>query len=95
MTVKILIKRKVPEGLSPQLVELLKKMRVLTTNQAGYISGETLRRVDSPDESLVISTWQSVDAWRAWVVSAERKAVQEKIDTLLGENTEYELYESF
>ncbi|MFH1984709.1 MAG: antibiotic biosynthesis monooxygenase family protein [Pseudomonadota bacterium] len=94
MTVKILIKRTVPEGRAPELIALLKKMRILTTNQPGYISGETLRRVDSPNENLVISTWQSVDAWRAWVVSGERKAVQEKIDTLLGANTEYELYES-
>ena len=93
MTVKILIKRKVPEGMAPQLSELLKELRMLTMKQMGYISGETLRRLDIPNENLVVSTWQSVDAWRTWVASDERKSIQERIDALLGEITEYEIYE--
>lgn len=93
MAVKILIKRKVPEVLSKQLTELLMEMRTLTTHQPGYISGETLHRLDSPDEVLVISSWQSVDAWRTWVASSKRKGIQEKIDVLLGGDTSYEIYE--
>ena len=46
MAVKILIKRKVAPENVLNLTVLLKKLRSLTLNQAGYIYGETLKRVD-------------------------------------------------
>jgi len=92
MAVKIIIKRFVPEHKEKELAVLLRQMRVRTPVQPGYISGETLKRIDRPGESVVISTWQSVDDWRNWVLSEERTKIQEKIDDLLGENTEYEIY---
>ena len=93
MAVKILIHRTVAEALKPELLPLLKQLRTLTTNQPGYISGETLRRIDRTGETLVISTWQSVNDWRRWARSDERHRVQEKIDQLLGEQTSYSIYE--
>ena len=45
MTVKIFIKRKVSPANVLDLTVLLKKLRSLTLNQAGYIYGETLKRV--------------------------------------------------
>ena len=93
MAVKIIIKRKVPEGVVASLMPLLKDLRNLAMNQDGYISGETLKRIDRPGENLVISTWQSIDAWRDWVLNQERIVIQKKVDELLGEETQYELYE--
>ncbi|MBW2168941.1 MAG: antibiotic biosynthesis monooxygenase, partial [Deltaproteobacteria bacterium] len=58
----------------------------------GYISGETLRSIDNPEEYLVIGTWQSVDVWKAWQSSEERAEIQDKIDSLLGTKTEYGIY---
>ena len=92
MSVKILIKRKVPKNLEKELLPLIKKLRILTTKQPGYISGETMNRVDKPGQSLVISTWQTSGDWEKWLNSPERKAIQDQIDTLLGEKTEYEIY---
>jgi heme oxygenase (mycobilin-producing) len=93
MAVKILIKRKVaPENLV-NLSALLKKLRSLTLNQAGYIYGETLRRVDRRDECMVVSTWRSLEDWNAWVNNHDRIAIQNDIDGLLGEKTEYAVYE--
>jgi heme-degrading monooxygenase HmoA len=93
MAVKILIKRKVPGPKSEELSKLLKHLRALTMIQPGYISGETLDRVDVPGQSLVISTWQSVESWRNWVLGKERQEIQGRIDELLGEETTYEIYE--
>jgi len=93
MAVKVLIRRKVSEDKQPELSALLRELRTLTTNRKGYISGESFDRLDKPGESLVVSTWQSADDWRQWVLTPERKAIQEKIDALLGEETEYELFE--
>lgn len=93
MTVKIFIKRKVSPANVLDLTILLKKLRSLTLNQSGYIYGETLKRVDKSDECMVISTWRSIDDWNAWLNNDERMAIQREIDRLLGEKTEYAVYE--
>lgn len=92
MGVKVLIKRIVPADKRDDLLPLLQDLRCHAARQPGYISGETLLRVDNPGEELVISTWKSRKAWRAWLTSDERMAIQEKIDLLLGETTHYEIY---
>ena len=92
MAVKIIIKRKVAKEKEAQLLPMLIQLRALATAQPGYISGETLRNVDDPEESLVISTWQSVDNWKTWQKSKQRADIQEKIDALLGEKTQYNIY---
>jgi heme oxygenase (mycobilin-producing) len=93
MTVKIFIKRNVQEKNITELTTLLKRLRSLTLNQPGYISGETLRRIDSPNESMVISTWRSVEDWNNWVNNEERLKIQNEVDRLLGQETEYAVYE--
>jgi heme-degrading monooxygenase HmoA len=92
MAVKIIIKRIVPENKTEDLKPLLQRLRNLAMEQPGYISGETFKRIDRPGESLVFSTWQSMNDWRKWVLANERRGAQEKIDHLLGEKTEYEIY---
>ena len=92
MAVKIIIKRIVPQNKAEALKPLLQRLRNLALQQPGYISGETFKRIDRPGESLVVSTWQSMGDWRTWVMSDERRATQEKIDHLLGERTEFEIY---
>lgn len=93
MTVKIFIKRNVEEKKIIELTMLLKRLRSLTLNQPGYISGETLKRIDKPNESMVISTWRSVEDWNAWVNNKERVKIQTEVDQLLGQETEYAIYE--
>lgn len=92
MAVKVLIKRKVPAEKARDMIPLFRKMRSMATNQPGYISGETLKRLDVPDEFLVISTWHSSDDWKTWLDSEERRQIQEQIDSLLGGKTQYEIY---
>lgn len=94
MAVKVLIKRKVSADTSKELDLLLRQLRALTLNQRGYISGETFTRLDQEGVSLVISTWQTLDDWRNWWLSDERKALQNKIDTLLNTPTEFEVFEN-
>ncbi len=93
MTVKIFIKRKVSANDILELTSLLKKLRALTLSQSGYIYGETLRRIDSENECLVISTWRSLDDWNSWLHNEQRMHIQDEIDALLGEKTEYSVYE--
>lgn len=92
MIVKVFIKRHVPKNKEEQLRPLLKELRNHAMNQDGYVTGETLKRVDRPGESIVISTWQSMNKWRKWVLSEERAKLQDHIDYVLGEKTKYEIY---
>jgi heme-degrading monooxygenase HmoA len=92
MAVKILIKRKVPQTKAREIIPLFRQMRASAATQAGYITGETLRSLDNPEEFLVISTWQSSAEWKKWLQSTERKKIQDKIDKLLGGATEYEIF---
>lgn len=93
MTVKIFIKRDVQNKNINQLNILLKRLRGLTLSQPGYISGETLTRIDKPNECMVISTWRSVEDWNKWVNNEQRLKIQTEIDQLLGQETEYAVYE--
>lgn len=93
MTVKILIKRRVSPECVAQLSTLLNQLRAMALSQPGYVNGETMRRVDARDEFLVISTWRSLEAWEAWLHNDQRKTVQNEIDMLLDEMTEYAVYE--
>ena len=94
MTVKIFIQRKVSTDNILELTSLLKKLRSLTITQPGYISGETLKRIDGKEECMVISTWRSAEDWNNWLKNEKRVAVQSEIDRLLGEETTYAVYET-
>jgi len=91
--IRIHIRRKVTEDNKEDLKLLVNQLRALTMGTPGYIAGETLKRVDSPDESLVVTKWQSLFYWNQWLESKERAGIQDKIDQLLGEETRYEIYE--
>jgi heme-degrading monooxygenase HmoA len=92
MAIRILIRRTIPEDKARQMIPLFKQMRQLALQQRGYISGETMRNYNNPEEFLVISSWQSVPDWENWLKSKERQDIQEKIDTLLGGRTRYDVF---
>ena len=92
MAVKILIRRNVPGDKARKMIPLFRKMRSLANEQPGYITGETMRNLEKPDEFLVISTWETSDDWKRWVQSDDRQQIQGEIDGLLGGKTEYEIF---
>ena len=92
MAVKILIKRIVPHDKAKEMIPLFRQMRASAATQSGYITGETLRSLEKPEEFMVISTWQSSEDWKKWLQSDERNKIQKKIDDLLGGETKYDIY---
>jgi len=83
MTVRVFIKRKVVPGNELALADLLTRLRGLALQAKGYISGETLHALEDVNDFLVISTWESLEDWRAWEVNAARRDLQAKVDRLL------------
>ncbi len=92
MAVKILIRREVPEDKARKMIPLFREMRSMANQQPGYITGETMRNLEKPNEFLVISTWETSEDWKRWVQSDQRKQIQDQIDALLGGKTEYEIF---
>ena len=92
MAVKIFIRRTIPQDKAKKMIPLYRQMRASAATQSGYITGETLRSMDSPEEFMVISTWQSSEDWNKWLKSDDRNKVQSKIDELLGGETGYEIF---
>ena len=93
MMIRIHVRRNIPEDKKEDVIRLIIKLRSMSTGKPGYISGETLKRLDKSGESLVVTKWQSVYYWNQWFQSEERSEIQSKIDQLLGEGTQYEIYE--
>ena len=91
--IRIHIRRTVSEDKKEELKTLVNKLRSITMGTPGYIAGETLKRIDKTDESLVVTKWQSLFYWNQWFESKERAEIQSQIDRLLGEQTRYEIYE--
>jgi heme-degrading monooxygenase HmoA len=92
MAALIMIKRKIPRDKQTKILPLLIQMRSLAVARPGYISGQTLQRIDDPEEYLVIGTWKSADHWESWFKSKQRNEIQAQIDQLLGEKTDYTAY---
>jgi heme-degrading monooxygenase HmoA len=94
MTIQVIIRRTFEgEEKAQNLAPLIVQLRSEAMIQPGYISGATLRCIDCPGEYLVLSTWNTTDDWNRWLNSEKRKAIQGRIDALLGEQTEYRVYE--
>ena len=91
--IRIHVRRSIPEDKKEDVIQLIIKLRSMSTGKPGYISGETLKRLDKSGESLVVTKWQSIHYWNQWFQSEERSEIQSKIDKLLGEETQYEIYE--
>ena len=92
MAVKIFIRRTVPHDKAKKMIPLFRQMRASAAIQPGYITGETLRSMDNPEDFMVISTWQSSEDWKNWLKSDDRNKVQSQIDDLLGGETRYEIF---
>jgi len=93
MAVQVIIKRKFKVESPEELFPLLTELRIRAKDQPGYISGETLRNLDNTENYLVVSKWETVNNWKKWFNSKERRDIQGKVDSLLGEKTFYEIFE--
>ena len=93
MAIQVIIQRKVKQGRqAKELVPLILQMRACAMYQPGYISGETLCDTEYPGNCLVVSRWETVEDWNNWVRSQERVVIDQNIEILTGEKSEYHIY---
>jgi heme-degrading monooxygenase HmoA len=92
MIAKIIIKRRFVKENTPQILSLLNKIRTIAMNQSGYISGETLKQSEFPENMAIISSWQSMEDWNAWKNSDARKTYEAMLEIYQTRPTQYEEY---
>ena len=59
MSIQVMIKRKWKVDKPHELLPLLEKLHSLAKEQSGYISGETLKSIEDPEDYLVVSKWET------------------------------------
>jgi heme-degrading monooxygenase HmoA len=83
VAIPVFIRYETVPGNESSPYQLLLENRTLLLRVKGAISGETLQALEDPSSFLIISTWNSLDEWNAWVNSKERKERQTKCKLLL------------
>ena len=83
MAVKIIIERTVHPSRQQETAQLLRELRAKAILQPGYICGETLFSVEEPGAHAVISTWDTLENWRAWESSPQRRQLAARLEPLL------------
>jgi heme-degrading monooxygenase HmoA len=95
MAVQVLIRRKIVKEKIKEVAKFMVELRSLARAQPGYMSSESLQCIDPPEneEYLIRSSWRSNEDWKRWLFSKERVAIQQSIDAITQEKTEYKVYE--
>ena len=76
-----------------ELFSLVRKLRSLVPQQAGYLSSQYVKKTDPPVDIVAISSWESSEDWQNWYESEARREIQSRIDAIPGVKTTYQIYE--
>ncbi|MDO9530074.1 MAG: antibiotic biosynthesis monooxygenase [Syntrophales bacterium] len=83
--IRVLIERHCLTGKEDELRHLIQEVRSDAVHRRGYISGETLRAADNPLHFMIISTWTTIEAWKAWESDRRKVLIHGMMDSLLSE----------
>lgn len=91
--VRAIIECHVKEGKRLDLLPLNRELRVELLHQLGYLIGETLQSIEDANIILLLSTWKSLEHWKAWEQSEQRTKIYGKIEPLLVEKPKASIYQ--
>lgn len=81
--IRVLIERRIVEGLEQPYEEAVTGMMQAIIQAPGFLSGESLRNVDQPQHHYILSAWQSRAAWDRWLFSRARRQALDAIRPFL------------
>ncbi len=93
MAVKILIKRTLKNGNLQKASEMLIRARTNAMEEPGYISSETLKGCENPNEIVVISMWETKEDWDRYKEKSSRKEIDDEFSKLLDGPALYASYD--
>ena len=90
--IKVIIERRLRKG--EDISPLLRELRVTAMHQSGYVTGEALVGTEDRANIVAVSTWQSLEHWKAWETSRTRAQLYKRIRPLLLEEPKIKVYET-
>ena len=63
------------------------------TQEEGYITSETMWDHEDPYRVVIASNWRSIENWNKWKNSDLRKSLEQKLEEVLIDETEYEIFD--
>ncbi len=84
MSVKIIIERIFEKTPVPENFRVINDLRRNAMRQTGYVSGETIVNFED-NHVVVLSTWSSLDGWKTWSNSHERRNLEYELTPYLME----------
>jgi heme-degrading monooxygenase HmoA len=89
--IKVVVERELKHG--EDIGRLLLELHMIAVQQKGHISNETWIDVSNNCNVTILSTWRSVEDWRAWELSKSRESILNKIEPLLAKKIKITVYE--
>ncbi|WP_428034009.1 antibiotic biosynthesis monooxygenase family protein [Amphritea sp.] len=81
--IRVLIERHIADGLAEHYEKAARNTLQLAMQAHGFISGESLKNVNSPNHRVVMATFRTIQDWQRWHLSEERKQIMEAIMPML------------
>ncbi len=72
---RVIIERQISKGCMDDYLELIRRARRQANKVDGFIAGELLQEKNNQHHAVIISSWETIEAWEAWFESEERHAV--------------------
>jgi len=63
------------------------------TQVEGYITSETMWDHEDPYRVVIASNWRSIENWNKWKNNDLRKSLEQKLEEVLIDETEYEIFD--
>ncbi len=92
MAIRILIKRRLKDENLTKASEMLIRARTNAMGEPGYISSETMRSCEDPNEIVVASMWAKKSDWDNYSTKASRKELEDEFSKLLDRPAVYAAY---
>lgn len=81
--IRVLIERRIAEGLEHYYDSTVKRTISQVVSAPGCIAGESLKDSADPRRRFVMSKWASLEDWENWLHSAERRTVVSELTPML------------
>lgn len=81
--IRVLIERRIAEGLEHYYDSTVKRTITQVVSAPGCIAGESLKDTLDPQRRIILSKWETLAHWEAWLNSDERKQVVAELSPLL------------
>jgi len=81
--IKVIIERVIAEGMESTYDAAIKNTLRTMLEAEGYVSGATYKDAQNANHRVIITNWQSLEAWKQWSHSETRRDVIAAIQPIL------------